>query len=310
MSSSVSLSDASLSPDGWNKWFLCHCREGDWWEARSITTGRTGYIPSNYVAPADSIQAEEWGPISTNYNVVIWGNCVRTQALSVWQLLRSFCLSIDGTLEKWDAKMLRGCCWFQGTIEELSWCGKAKQLKVDQYLNKIRAINPWSFTQPNWWDLSLSSPGAYSLSIRDWEEAKGDNVKHYKIRKLDSGGYYITTRVQFDALQKLVKHYMGTRTSNSLSVSPCTFTSIECHPGREFLASGVLRLRLKSVIPLHFPSLSRGFHCVESHLSSFIFQQFRRWSRNSSSSDQLRAAFKILALLCACSWSVPSWSCV
>ncbi|MEQ2160595.1 Tyrosine-protein kinase yes [Goodea atripinnis] len=48
---------------------------------------------------------------------------------------------------------------------------------------------------------------AYSLSIRDWDEAKGDNVKHYKIRKLDNGGYYITTRAQFDTLQKLVKHY-------------------------------------------------------------------------------------------------------
>lgn len=34
--------------------------EGDWWEARSLTTGGTGYIPSNYVAPVDSIQAEEW----------------------------------------------------------------------------------------------------------------------------------------------------------------------------------------------------------------------------------------------------------
>ena len=33
--------------------------EGDWWEARSLTTGGTGYIPSNYVAPVDSIQAEE-----------------------------------------------------------------------------------------------------------------------------------------------------------------------------------------------------------------------------------------------------------
>lgn len=35
-------------------------REGDWWEARSLTTGETGYIPSNYVAPVDSIQAEEY----------------------------------------------------------------------------------------------------------------------------------------------------------------------------------------------------------------------------------------------------------
>lgn len=52
-------------------------------------------------------------------------------------------------------------------------------------------------------------PGAYSLSIRDWDEVRGDNVKHYKIRKLDNGGYYITTRAQFDTLQKLVKHYTG-----------------------------------------------------------------------------------------------------
>ena len=37
---------------------LCH-REGDWWLARSLTTGESGYIPSNYVAPSDSIQAEE-----------------------------------------------------------------------------------------------------------------------------------------------------------------------------------------------------------------------------------------------------------
>lgn len=51
--------------------------------------------------------------------------------------------------------------------------------------------------------------GAYSLSIRDWDEVKGDNVKHYKIRKLDNGGYYITTRAQFETLQKLVKHYTG-----------------------------------------------------------------------------------------------------
>lgn len=51
--------------------------------------------------------------------------------------------------------------------------------------------------------------GAYSLSIRDWDDVKGDNVKHYKIRKLDNGGYYITTRAQFETLPKLVKHYTG-----------------------------------------------------------------------------------------------------
>lgn len=51
--------------------------------------------------------------------------------------------------------------------------------------------------------------GAYSLSILDWDEARGEHVKHYKIRKLDMGGYYITTRAQFDTVQELVQHYMG-----------------------------------------------------------------------------------------------------
>lgn len=52
-------------------------------------------------------------------------------------------------------------------------------------------------------------PGAYSLSIRDWDQNRGDHIKHYKIRKLDMGGYYITTRAQFESVQDLVRHYMG-----------------------------------------------------------------------------------------------------
>lgn len=34
-------------------------------------------------------------------------------------------------------------------------------------------------------------------------------MKHYKIRKLDTGGYYITTRAQFHSVQELVQHYIG-----------------------------------------------------------------------------------------------------
>lgn len=58
--------------------------------------------------------------------------------------------------------------------------------------------------------------GAFSLSIRDWDDVKGDHVKHYKIRKLDSGGYYITTRAQFDMLQQLVQHYSGIKQDKSI----------------------------------------------------------------------------------------------
>jgi len=51
--------------------------------------------------------------------------------------------------------------------------------------------------------------GAFSLSILDEDTAKGQNVKHYRIRKLDSGGFYITARAQFSTLKELVEHYQS-----------------------------------------------------------------------------------------------------
>ncbi|XP_067167418.1 tyrosine-protein kinase Fgr isoform X2 [Apteryx mantelli] len=127
------------------KFHIINNTEGDWWEARSLSSGATGYIPSNYVAPVDSIQAEEW----------YFGKMGRKDA----------------------ERQLLGHGNGRGTF-------------------LIRE--------------SETTKGAYSLSIRDWDEAKGDHVKHYKIRKLDTGGYYITTRAQFDTVQQLVQHYVGT----------------------------------------------------------------------------------------------------
>ncbi|XP_077446646.1 tyrosine-protein kinase Fgr isoform X3 [Stigmatopora argus] len=124
------------------KFQIINNTEGDWWEARSLDTGNAGYIPSNYVAPVDSIQAEEW----------YFGKMGRKDA----------------------ERQLLGHGNQRGTF-------------------LIRE--------------SETTKGAYSLSIRDWDENKGDHVKHYKIRKLDNGGYYITTRSQFDTVQQLVAHY-------------------------------------------------------------------------------------------------------
>uniref|UniRef100_A0A3P8ZCR1 Tyrosine-protein kinase n=1 Tax=Esox lucius TaxID=8010 RepID=A0A3P8ZCR1_ESOLU len=124
------------------KFHIINNTEGDWWEARSLDTGNSGYIPSNYVAPVDSIQAEEW----------YFGKMGRKDA----------------------ERQLLGQGNPRGTF-------------------LIRE--------------SETTKGAYSLSIRDWDDDKGDHVKHYKIRKLDSGGYYITTRTQFDTVQQLVEHY-------------------------------------------------------------------------------------------------------
>lgn len=33
--------------------------DGDWWMAKSVLTGREGYIPRNYVAQVTSFEAEE-----------------------------------------------------------------------------------------------------------------------------------------------------------------------------------------------------------------------------------------------------------
>ena len=32
---------------------------GDWWSVRSLLTGRTGYVPSNYLADALDIHSKE-----------------------------------------------------------------------------------------------------------------------------------------------------------------------------------------------------------------------------------------------------------
>lgn len=49
---------------------------------------------------------------------------------------------------------------------------------------------------------SESRRNDYSLSVRD-----GDTVKHYRIRQLDEGGFFIARRVTFRTLSELVDHY-------------------------------------------------------------------------------------------------------
>ena len=40
------------------------------------------------------------------------------------------------------------------------------------------------------------------VTVRD-----GDTVKHYRIRQLDEGGFFIARRTTFRTLQELVEHY-------------------------------------------------------------------------------------------------------
>ncbi|XP_071623950.1 tyrosine-protein kinase Lck [Heliangelus exortis] len=69
---------------------------------------------------------------------------------------------------------------------------------------------------------SETSKGSYSLSVRDFDQNQGETVKHYKIRNMDHGGYYISPRVTFSSLHELVEYY--TRSSNGL----CTRLAKPC----------------------------------------------------------------------------------
>ena len=51
-------------------------------------------------------------------------------------------------------------------------------------------------------------PGGFSLTMRDYEVERGPHIKHYKIKCLDQGGYYVTTRQTFTTLPELVAAYM------------------------------------------------------------------------------------------------------
>ncbi|XP_030641589.1 tyrosine-protein kinase Lck isoform X2 [Chanos chanos] len=69
---------------------------------------------------------------------------------------------------------------------------------------------------------SETTPGSYSLSIRDLDQNMGDTIKHYRIRNLDNGGFYITAKISFSSLSELVKHY--SRDADGLCtrlVKPC-----------------------------------------------------------------------------------------
>ncbi|XP_068081120.1 tyrosine-protein kinase Src64B [Anabrus simplex] len=54
---------------------------------------------------------------------------------------------------------------------------------------------------------SEHNPDGFSLSVKDWEETRGHHVKHYKIKPMDKGGYYIATTQTFGTLQALVLAY-------------------------------------------------------------------------------------------------------
>lgn len=141
---------------------------------------------------------------------------------------------------------------------------------------------PPSFVPPPLFLFSpLSFTGAYSLSIRDWDDNKGDHVKHYKIRKLDNGGYYITTRSQFDTVPQLVQHYTGKahnhthRETNSSSFFLLVLQSenmLCCYFLMHLQAPKLLHLWISSKISKSkslFPTARENLYLIQSLLNSY-----------------------------------------
>eukprot|EP00128_Syssomonas_multiformis_P016763 Colp12_sorted_trinity150504_noHs@12380 len=108
----------------------------DWWKAQNTVTGKQGYVPSNYIAPVQSLAKEDW---------------------------------FHGRIKRGDAEKLLMSSQNVGTF-------------------LIRE--------------SESRPGDYSLSVRDV-----DSVKHYRIRVMDDGQFFISRGTNFMDLSALVAHY-------------------------------------------------------------------------------------------------------
>uniref|UniRef100_A0A8C0NL77 Tyrosine-protein kinase n=1 Tax=Canis lupus familiaris TaxID=9615 RepID=A0A8C0NL77_CANLF len=116
-------------------------RAGDWWWARSLITGREGYVPSNFVTRVETLEVEKW-------------------------FFRS--------ISRKDAER-----------QLLAPVNKAGSFLIRE---------------------SETNKGAFSLTVKD-VTTQGEMIKHYKIRSLDEGGYYISPRITFPTLQALVQHY-------------------------------------------------------------------------------------------------------
>lgn len=82
------------------------------------------------------------------------------------------------------------------------WCWLSHQSITNWWIEeRIEPINPST--------VHVLISGAYSLTVKYNDPTKGVTAKHYRIRNLDNGGFYISTRITFNALEKLVAHYMS-----------------------------------------------------------------------------------------------------
>lgn len=125
--------------------------------------------------------------------------------------------------------------WLARALKETS--GKKEGYIPANYVAPIESIEsaPWFFGGIKRADAEkvLLSPGneTGAFLIRESETQKGDYslsildnsiVKHYKIRKRDAGGYFVSNRKPFTTIRELVEHYSNTVDGLCVKLgSPC-----------------------------------------------------------------------------------------
>lgn len=79
------------------------CRHGEWWKAKSLTTNKEGFIPSNYVGQADTMETEEWvalSPSITKHSEI--GNCHMYFSESFQMFTQSRCKNCKKSVLIWE----------------------------------------------------------------------------------------------------------------------------------------------------------------------------------------------------------------
>ncbi|KAM9355280.1 tyrosine-protein kinase Lck isoform 2-T2 [Pholidichthys leucotaenia] len=133
--------DGDLGFEKGEKLSIINKDDPEWYYAESLTTGKRGFIPFNFIAMT-TVETEPW----------FFKNISRNEAMRL--------LLAPGNT--------------QGSF-------------------LIRE--------------SETTKGSYSLSVRDLDHNTGEGVKHYRIRNMDSGGFYITAKISFNSLKELVQHH-------------------------------------------------------------------------------------------------------
>uniref|UniRef100_A0AC34FN24 Tyrosine-protein kinase n=1 Tax=Panagrolaimus sp. ES5 TaxID=591445 RepID=A0AC34FN24_9BILA len=193
--------------------------QGDWWYARSLQSGKTGYIPSNYVAKEKSIDAQPW----------YFGKLRRVDAEKLLLMSMNehgcflvrdsesrhneFSLSVrDGsTIKHYRIRQLdsggyyiarrRPFSTLQDLIDHYSKDADGLCVQLNKPAARIETPQTSTFTYDDQWEIDRRT----LRLIR--QIGSGQFGEHYRIRQLDSGGYYIARRRPFSTLQDLIDHY-------------------------------------------------------------------------------------------------------